>query len=386
MKPVSVSALTRICYLGMFVFGTVFTILGAILPLLLQTRNVNVAQAGSLFFFLNLCSLAAVLIAGAVVDRTGYKATLILAPLLIGISFLLLEAARSYPDLVVAACVMGLGGGALNNATNSFISDLHPADRTIALNRLGMFFSVGALFIPLLMGSLLMLLGIRGIIFIAAAIAASPSVLLVFLTVPAPKQIERVPLGMMVRTLANPFVLLMGVLLFFQSGSEFSAGGWISSFFTTARGLGNREASWILALFWASVMVSRLLVHAWIKRSSEIQFVFLCAFAAALSWLLLLYSRVLAVEIAAVVLLGYALAGIFPTCLSIAGARFPASSGAVFGALLAVATIGGMTVPSAVGQIALNKGIVRGMSILPFCSASVCILARFVGRASRRSP
>ncbi len=380
-KPISIPTLTRSCYLGMFVFGIVFTILGAILPFLLQSRNVSVAQAGSLFFFLNLGSLVAVLVSGPLLDWSGYRSTLVLSPFLIGVSFVMLGVGQTYPVLALACWILGLGGGALNNATNSFVSDLHPHDRTVALNRLGMFFCIGAIFIPLLMGSLLAVLGIQKIILAATAVALLPALLFWMPAFPEAKQRERVSLQAVFEVLAHPFVLFMGILFFFESGGEFSSGGWITSFFISARGLSNREASWILALLWLSVMVGRLSVGIWLQRIPEIRFVFLSAFGGALCWLLLLYSRVLALQILAVFLLGYCLAGIFPTCLSIAGARFPKNSGAVFGALFAVGTLGGMTVPYTVGQIASSKGIASGMAILPFCAAAVAILSRWVTRA-----
>ena len=378
-KPISIAALTRSCYVGMFVFGIVFTILGALLPLLLQSRNVSVAQAGSLFFFLNLGSLVAVLVAGPLLDRTGYRTTLVVSPLLIAFSFVVLGVGPSYPVLAFACWILGLGGGALNIATNAFVSDLHPEDRTVALNRLGMFFCIGAIFIPLLMGSLLAVLGIQKIILVATAVVLLPALLFWMPAFPEAKQREPVSLRSILEALAHPFVLLMGILLFFESGGEFSSGGWITSFFISARGLSNRQAPWILAMLWLAVMVGRLSVGIWLKRIPEIRFVFLSAFGGALCWLLLLYSRLLTLQVLAVPLLGFCLAGIFPTCLSIAGARFPKDSGAVFGALFAIGTLGGMSVPYAVGQLASHNGITSGMAILPFCSAAVAILSRRVG-------
>jgi fucose permease len=369
----------------MFVFGTVFTMLGAIMPLMLQSRNINIAEAGSLFFFLNLGSFAAVLIAGPLVDRNGYKTTLLVSPLLIGFSFTVLALAQSYVSLTVACILLGFGGGALNNATNSLISDLHPEDRTVALNRLGMFFSIGALFIPFLMGSLLAVLGMKGVLFSATAIAVLAAAAFLFLKFPSAKQRDQLPVGSMLKMLSHPLVLIMGLLLFFQSGTEYSSSGWISTLFTRGRGLDNRQASWVLALFWGAVMVARLGVGFWLKRVPEIRFMFFSAFTAALAWLLMLYSKTLVVQVAGVFLLGYALAGIFPTALSIMGARFSQNSGAVFGALFACSTLGGMSVPATIGQIALRRGIVTAISILPLCSAAVGILSRIAAQQPGKS-
>jgi fucose permease len=57
------------------------------------------------------------------------------------------------------------------------------------------------------------------------------------------------------------------------------------------------------------------------------------------------------------VVLGATLAGIFPAVLGVAGARFPAHSGTVFGLLFTMALTGGMTLPWVTGQAAAAWGL-----------------------------
>jgi len=58
-----------------------------------------------------------------------------------------------------------------------------------------------------------------------------------------------------------------------------------------------------------------------------------------------------------VISLGATLAGIFPTVLAVAGSRFPAHSGTVFGILFTMALSGGMTLPWVTGQAAAAWGL-----------------------------
>ena len=58
---------------GMFVFGIVMAILGAILPSLFATIALDKAEAGNLFLVMNLAMLIMSLAFGPVVDRFGFK-------------------------------------------------------------------------------------------------------------------------------------------------------------------------------------------------------------------------------------------------------------------------------------------------------------------------
>jgi len=72
--------------------------------------------------------------------------------------------------------------------------------------------------------------------------------------------------------------------------------------------------------------------------------------------------------VAMVVALGATLAGIFPAVLGVAGSRFPAHSGTVFGILFTMALSGGMTLPWATGQAAAAWGLrpALGLVVLQF--------------------
>lgn len=58
-------------YTGMFTFGIVMALLGAILPLISQRLHFGLAQAGNLFFALNLAMLITTLALGPLLDRFG---------------------------------------------------------------------------------------------------------------------------------------------------------------------------------------------------------------------------------------------------------------------------------------------------------------------------
>jgi FHS family glucose/mannose:H+ symporter-like MFS transporter len=155
IRPASVGRLQASAFAGIFVFGIVMAVLGAILPSLFERIKIDKAQAGGLFLFMNFAMLVTSLFFGPIVDRFGFKLFLMTSSLLVVLSFGLLAFASGYSTVIIAAVILGLGGGGLNGGTNALTNDIHPGEQGSALNLLGIFFGFGALTIPFLIGILL---------------------------------------------------------------------------------------------------------------------------------------------------------------------------------------------------------------------------------------
>ena len=147
----------------MFLFGIAAALLGATLPLLSERLEIGLGRVGTLFLVMNACMLASSFALGALQDRYGMKPPLVAGPLVVGAALLVVAGAESYAQLLLAVALLGVGGSALNGASNALVADLHedPAAKSAALNRVGLFFGFGALFIPFAIGLLLRAAGLR---------------------------------------------------------------------------------------------------------------------------------------------------------------------------------------------------------------------------------
>jgi len=354
----------------MFLFGIAAALLGATLPLLSGRLEIGLGRVGTLFLVMNACMLASSFALGALQDRHGMKPSLVAGPLVVGAALLVVAGAQSYTQLLLAVALLGVGGTALNGASNALVADLHedPAAKSAALNRVGLFFGFGALFIPFLIGLLLRAAGLGGILTGGAALCILVAMANALPVYPAAKQAGGLSLAESTRFVRDPFVLLLGLLLFFQSGSEFIVGGFTTTFLTGEIGLSVGAASYTLAGFWAALMLTR----AWLGRGRSSLtgggLVMASAAASAVVTALLVWAPGPSVAVAMVVALGAALAGIFPAVLGVAGARHPAHSGTVFGLLFTMALTGGMTLPWVTGQAAAAWGLrpALGLVVLQF--------------------
>lgn len=368
------SRLTVAACAAMFLFGIAAALLGATLPLLSERLEIGLGRVGTLFLVMNACILVSSFALGALQDRYGMKPPLVVGPVVAGAALLIVAHADSYAQLVLAVALLGLGGSALNSAPNALVADLHedPARKSAALNFLGLFFGFGALFMPFAIGLLLRAAGLRGILYAAAGLCVLVSVANALPAYPPPKQAGGLSLAEMGRFARDPFVLLLGAMLAFQSGNEFILGGYTTTLLTGEVGMSVAAASYALAGYWAALMLTR----AWLGRGRSPltgpRLVIASAVASAAAVGLLLATANPALATAMTVAVGAALAGIFPTVLGIAGARYPTHSGTVFGLLFTMALAGGMTLPWVTGQLAAARGLrpALGLVVLQFLAVA----------------
>jgi fucose permease len=370
----------------MFIFGIVMALLGAILPVLSGRLRFDLAQAGNLFLVMNLCMLLASLGLGPLMDRLGMKLPLLAGPVAAGTALLVIAFAGTYTILLWGVALLGAGGGALNSATNTLMADLHPNSKrkNSALNLLGVFFGFGALLLPFVIGSLLERLGLRSILGLTAALCAAVALCSGVLVFPAPKQEGGPGIAGVLRFVRVPLVLGLGLLLFFESGNEFILGGYVSTYLTREIHSPLSTASYLLAAFWGAIMICRAVLSRILLHIEGHRLVLLSAGCSATGAALLTAAPGVSAAAAGVLLLGFGLAGIYPTALGLAGARFRENSGTVFGILFTIALTGGMTMPWAAGRIANAAGLRAGLSLVAVNFLIILALGLAVPHLARR--
>jgi FHS family glucose/mannose:H+ symporter-like MFS transporter len=372
-------------FAGMFVFGIVMAVLGAVLPSLFERIGFGEGAAGNLFLTMNFAMLVMSLVFGPLVDRFGYKALLVVCSILVAAAFFLLSLAASYGLVLAAAVVLGFGGGGLNGGTNALTSDLNPEKRGAALNLLGIFFGFGALTVPFLIGTLQRSLGLRTILSFAALIGLVPLALFALLRFPAAKQAQGFPIRAAARVVGHPLLWLCALLLFFESGNEFTAGGWISTYLQRTFGTGPSAAALVLAGYWAAVMGGRLLSARLVRVLRTERLVVISAGLAFAAAVLLAASPTAGPAMAAAVLLGLGFSAIYPTTLAIVGESFAAFTGTAFSVVIAVGLAGGMLAPWLAGRIAQASSLRHGLLIPVFNCAMILVLLALIGRVRRKA-
>lgn len=379
----SIALLSGAAYASMFVFGIVMAVLGAILPLLAVRLQLATPEIGKLFLVMNGAMLASSLVLGLAMDRFGMKPPLAVGPLLVAAGLATVLNATTFVALLPSVVLFGIGGGALNGAANTLIADLHedPRRKGAALNRLGVFFGFGALFLPFVIGALLARYSVAPLLIATSALCAAVGVFASSQRFPAPKQRRAFPLGDVRRFLRSPLVLTFAFLLFFESGVEFTLGGFISTYLIRDIGLSSiAVASWILAGYWASIMIFRAILSRTALRMDPYRTLLLCSSGAGIGALLAALAPSPAIAAFGIIICGCSLAGIYPTSLGIAGDRFQSHSGTVFGILFTIALAGGMILPWIAGQIGAAADLRWTFGMIAAAFAAIMGLSRTARR------
>jgi MFS transporter, FHS family, glucose/mannose:H+ symporter len=355
---------------GMLIFGVVMAVLGSVLPSVIHKFGIGTADAGSLFILLSLGMLGGSLLFGPVVDRFGYKALLVISA---GAIVAGLQGIAFAPDMYLlrlALFLTGFFGGAINGGTNALVSDISEGKRSSRLTYLGVFFGVGAFGVPLLLGSMLEHFTYETLISAVGVMIILPFFLFLFLQFPSPKHARGFPLLDGLGLLKDRMLLLFGLVLVLQSGLEMSMGGWSAAFFVEELAVDAGRAVLYLSLFWFGMMMARAVLGYLLQKLSAAAILrtsFLVSFSGST---IMLASGSITAGVIGLMLAGFGFAAVFPVILAYVGDLYSRLSGTAFSVVLAMALIGGISVPWIIGVIAEDYGLRNGLLLIP---ASIAI-------------
>ncbi|HKT68860.1 MAG TPA: MFS transporter [Terriglobales bacterium] len=361
---------------GMFIFGVVLALLGTLfgLPAMRERLGVNLAQQGDLFLLLFAGVCFATVAVGPLIDRFGNKAVLLVSALLVTLALVEFAAAHSMLSASIAALSIGLGGGGLNTSSNVLTSELYEGRRGPMLNLLGIFYGFGALFIPLLAASITSLLPMPELLLYTAVLPAIGIIAYGVLPFPPPREGHGMRWREILEVVRYPGLLLFGLLLFIESGNEAVLAGWTSTYVGKA-GAAAQLATWILAGYWAGLMLGRFCAMRLLRHFRDVQLVLLSALGAMAACALLLGLRSVAGLAVVVVFTGFAQSAIYPTTLAMVGDRYQRYAATAFGVLFSVGLAGGAVFPWAVGHISEVRSLRIGMVLLLAGACAVVVTA-----------
>lgn len=373
-------ALFACACLGMLTFGIVLTVLGAVLPSVIERFGIDKAQAGSLFLLLTFAILAASLVFGPAVDRYGYKGMLLLATALIAAGLEGIAFAGSMGMLQIAIVLIGFGGGIVNGGTNALVADISSEAKGANLSLLGVFFGIGAVGVPVVLATFGASFAHSTLIAAVGALVLIPLLLIAVTEFPVPKQPQGFPIAAAGRLVRDPLLLLMGIMLFLESGMEITVGGWTSTFVNEELAVSERRALVILSLYWLGMMLARLALGTVLRKVPPARAMFACLTVGLAGTLVLLNTSEPDIAAVSVFMLGVGFAATFPTVLGFVGERYVALSGTAFSIAIAMALCGGMLMPWLAGVIGEEYGMRGSFAIVP---AGLLLLVILLGALSR---
>lgn len=358
-----------LAYLGFVLAGLSVGIAGVLLPAQIDDYGVDKATIGITFFTHSAGFILAGATTGALIERWGTRATLVLGGCAFALAGFYLATRPPFAALVAVQVLIGYGIGLLESVLNAYLAGLRGA--TTLLNRLHAFFGVGALLGPLAATRMLQVTT-WPMVWLGMALVAVPLVVGFALAYPRrdppvatatdeqPAAVTSRRGGLLPSTLRERGVLLGALLLTVYVGLEIGMGNWAFTYLVEERGQADLLAGYTVSGYWLGLTLGRFLISPAAGRIglTPVGMTFGClsgvGLAAAVTWLV----PSAAAASVGLVLLGFFLGPIFPTAMAVVprltSARLVPTA---IGVMNAGSVVGGAALPWLAGATAQGIGV-----------------------------
>lgn len=351
---------------GMLLFGVTLITLGAIAIDLANRFSLSEKESGELFSILPIGIIAGSFIFGPVIDKYGYKTILITACLSMFAGFQGIAWSEEVSWLKWSIFFFGLGGGIINGSTNALVADLSTTHKGANLSILGIFFGLGALGMPLLLGLLQGKFSWEFIVSSVGWLTLAIALFYSFLSFPKGKTASQETFPR--KQLLSPLLLCIAFMLFFQSSLEAIINNWTTLYLEKRNIMDEQSAKYALSLHILGMVIMRLLMGTLFRNTAPLKLMLWC--------ILLIYTGVLLMESAdssiattGLFISGAGLAGGFPIMLGVAGEKFPSISGKAFSLIFVVSLVGNTLVNYMMGIVA-EKYHISHLTTVSYIEAS----------------
>ncbi len=352
-RPTLQPALLRTAMAGFFLLGGLMALLGALLPIWIFYLHLDLATAGSYFFVFNLGTFTASMVSRALLVRLGLRRLLAAACALVAASLLSATLLFFPIALIVPLILLGFGAGLLTTGVSWLMAETMSSERAAtSLSLAGLFFGLGAAGLSLLVWSAVHSLAPRGLLL---AIAVFPIALAIQWARQRPLAgplFQTVPSRLNWQAAGSPIGWLLSLALFFQSGAEWAAGGWLALYWIRKLGVSLDTALLGLSTYWIVLTLARLLSPRLAWRARPIRLLAASTAAALFGCLFLVSAAGPGGALVGVLLLAAGLGALYPVTLGAIGERFPHYHPGFFNGVLSLSLIGGMLAPWLVGHLA----------------------------------
>jgi MFS transporter, FHS family, glucose/mannose:H+ symporter len=336
------------------------------------------AGLGIFYFVYALAYATGSLGGGALTEKLGRRRILGVSAVVMGVGLGAIGIVPAWAMVMLAALPAGLGGGAIDGGINGLFLDLFPDTRGRSLNGLHLFFGIGALLSPLVVGGLVNAgVAWQALIGATALVAILFGGLIANTKMPDGRHDSRV-VGHLEGggrfALQWPLVVL-GIAIAAYVASEVGVSDWLVRFLARAP---LSVATGSLSLYWAGLALGRLVSARYGDRFDHNTFATTAVAAASVALIGAVLVPSLPASVVLFGLVGFASGPVFPMILAVGGERFPDRSAAVGGFLTGAAVVGATIYPPVMGFLSVEVGLgwaMLGTAVLGFAAAAALVLA-----------
>jgi len=368
-----------VAFSGFIVLGLPTGMLGIAWPSIRAALDAPLAGLGVLLAAMTLTQFGSSGLSGAVRERFGTTALLIIPTALAAGGLALFAVADNWPVIIAAAAVLGAGLGLLDAAVNMeaalkrgvrFMGALHAS------------WALGATLGPVLIGAVLVATGSWRLGYAVASLA--------FIALAIATYLARVDLGRAPEredapaTSARPRrTIVTGMaLLFVYVGIELGAGQWSFTRLTADRALTDEIAGLAVFLYWSALTAGRIALALFGDRIGSTRLFDLSVGGALTSAVAFWLLPPPVAALVALPCIGISLSVFVPLLLYLTPSRVGrAAAPRAIGYQVAAGMIGGAVLPAGIGVVMQSGGV----SMLGLCLSALALALGGLHLAARRA-
>jgi MFS transporter, FHS family, L-fucose permease len=303
---------------------------------------------------------------GILQDKFGKRNMLSLGLLLTVLGMLVPFISYTFPMMLGAFVIMGIGNTIVQVAANPLLQDVTPSEKFSSYMSLSQFIKASSSLLgPVITTIMAVQTGNWKLVFAVYAITSLAATLWLFFTKieeSKPTQ-EPATFKSCFGLLRNRFIAVMAGGIFVLVGIDVAMNSNIANYLQNVYGLTLEKASLGISLYFTALMIGRFLGAILLNWFSPQKFLAGTAIIALVSLVVLLVAPSLPVARIAIFMAGLGSANLFPLIFAITLGKFPGRGNEISG-LMVMAISGGAFIPPVMGLISAGYGAVASFGLL----------------------
>lgn len=360
------------CMSVMFFFAFSVSMIGLLLPAIINEFNVSLSQAGIITVAQNAGGIVALAFCGYLSDRFGKQKVILTLFAAMTAALLSCYFTKTFSGFVVIAMVLGLTASTLNMCVSAYLSERFPGRETFYVNLGGVLFGLGSVLGPVYVTFFSNRVRNWRVLF------TSTGVLCAFLFVIGLLQFYRnrkdrktakpehdtvLSRNHFIRLLKNPQLWFFALIGFFYMSHSSAFMAWIPTYLTTQYRDGSFPGNYLMTIYWISILAGRLFC-TW--RANQLNFkhyMIRTNLAGGLAMIGCLWAHG-PYLIVLFLIIGISTGAVFQVCLAETCRRFASISGTASSIVAFFASVGGTLACYITGVFADNFGFQASLGYL----------------------
>jgi len=307
--------------------------------------------------------------AGILQDKYGKRTMLNIGMGLIGVGMVVPFFHYSFPVMLFAMILMGIGNTIVQVSANPLLMDVLPKERFSSFMSLSQFIkAISSLLGPIIATFVAIHFGDWKLVFAVYAVTSLIAVAWLYFTKIEESKRDGKPATFKscFSLLNNKFVLFMALGIFFLVGADVGMNTNIANYLQSSFGLTLEKASLGISIYFAALMISRFLGAVLLNWIDARKFLVWTAVLALISIVAMIFAPSVMIARGAIFMVGLASGNLFPLIFAITLEKMPDRANEVSG-LMIMAISGGAIIPPLMGVMSANIGMIASLMVLVVC-------------------